>query len=573
MAERVADLTRTTTAYDPYPHSALAVYHFLDLYCLRSALTNRTVDARPQGHESQTDPESPQQPVRQTPVPKLQLLTVRDISYVNQMVWDLGVTDDPKKVGFYSGMIDSSFAFAQVLTVYSYGALSDRIGRKPVVLMGTFGVALSAALFGLSSSFTHMMAARMVAGLLSGYIAVLHSILGEITDDTNQAAAYPIYALCYPIGSFIGPLVGGALANPNESIPHLVPAFLHGLFDKYPYMLPSMAACTVAAMSFAFVFIFLEETLPSMVRRKARKRSGASTPTSLYGARGRTLERTGQYSGSEQSAESSSSASPSTEHSRYSSASTRVGEDELPKKCPSETDALLATADDEDEDEQPHNWTVRELLKLPELRQLYRSSMILSFIAESYVVVFVLFAYTKIQYGGLGFEPAEIGFVLATAGGISFALQILVLPVILRRAKPTKTFEACMMLWPIGFAIPPILNIIARTASENGKHPIGPAASAAIWVGIWGAQLITKLACMGYAMNMVIARQSAPDQRALGTTNGLNQLFMCIARMFAPAAVSTIFALSSENNWLGGHLVWVIMIILSLLGWKASVWK
>ncbi|GAB1523155.1 hypothetical protein RhiTH_006285, partial [Rhizoctonia solani] len=236
-------------------------------------------------------------------------------------------------------------------------------------------------------------------------------------------------------------------------------------------------------------------TLPSMVRRKARKRSGASTPTSLYGARGRTLERTG----SEQSAESSSSASPSTEHSRYSSASTRVGEDELPKKCPSETDALLATADDEDEDEQPHNWTVRELLKLPELRQLYRSSMILSFIAESYVVVFVLFAYTKIQYGGLGFEPAEIGFVLATAGGISFALQILVLPVILRRAKPTKTFEACMMLWPIGFAIPPILNIIARTASENGKHPIGPAASAAIWVGIWGAQLITKLACMGYA--------------------------------------------------------------------------
>ncbi|KAF8674070.1 Major Facilitator Superfamily [Rhizoctonia solani] len=565
--------------------------------------SDRTVDARPQGHESQTDPESPQQPVRQTPVPKLQLLTVcvsriaepfaytQIFPYVNQMVWDLGVTDDPKKVGFYSGMIDSSFAFAQVLTVYSYGALSDRIGRKPVVLMGTFGVALSAALFGLSSSFTHMMAARMVAGLLSGYIAVLHSILGEITDDTNQAAgmqlsissrcqslsllsvAYPIYALCYPIGSFIGPLVGGALANPNESIPHLVPAFLHGLFDKYPYMLPSMAACTVAAMSFAFVFIFLEETLPSMVRRKARKRSGASTPTSLYGARGRTLERTGQYSGSEQSAESSSSASPSTEHSRYSSASTRVGEDELPKKCPSETDALLATADDEDEDEQPHNWTVRELLKLPELRQLYRSSMILSFIAESYVVVFVLFAYTKIQYGGLGFEPAEIGFVLATAGGISFALQILVLPVILRRAKPTKTFEACMMLWPIGFAIPPILNIIARTASENGKHPIGPAASAAIWVGIWGAQLITKLACMGYAMNMVIARQSAPDQRALGTTNGLNQLFMCIARMFAPAAVSTIFALSSENNWLGGHLVWVIMIILSLLGWKASVWK
>ncbi|CEL55793.1 putative membrane protein YCR023C OS=Saccharomyces cerevisiae (strain ATCC 204508 / S288c) GN=YCR023C PE=1 SV=2 [Rhizoctonia solani AG-1 IB] len=541
--------------------------------------SDRTTGARPQSHEPPSDPESPQQPVRQTPVPKLQLLSVcvsriaepfaytQIFPYVNQMVWDLGVTDDPKKVGFYSGMIDSSFAFAQLLTVYSYGALSDRVGRKPVVLMGTFGVAISAALFGLSNSFTHMMAARMIAGLLSGYIAVLHSILGEITDDTNQAAAYPIYALCYPIGSFVGPLVGGALAKPNENIPHLVPAFLHDFFDKYPYMLPSMAACTVAVMSFTFILVFMEETLPSMVRRRARKSSGASTPTS-YGARGRTIERTGAVQG----AESSSSASPSIERSRHSSTSTRVGEDGLLKKCPSETDGLLA-GDDNEEDEQPHNWSVRELLKLPELRQLYRSSVILSFLAESYVVVFVLFSYTKIQFGGLGFEPAEIGFVLAVAGSISFALQLLVLPTILRRAKPTKTFEACMTLWPIGFAIPPILNIIARASSGNGHHPIGLSASAAIWVGIWTAQLITKLACMGYAMNMIIARQSAPDQRALGTTNGLNQLFMCAARMFAPVAVSTLFALSTEHNWLGGHLVWVIMIVLSLLGWKAAAWN
>ncbi|ELU44175.1 hypothetical protein AG1IA_01785 [Rhizoctonia solani AG-1 IA] len=466
--------------------------------------SDRTVDARPQGHESQTDPESPQQPVRQTPVPKLQLLTV----CVSRIAEPFAYT----QVGFHS------------LTSCRRGAdtLSPSFSRR---------------------SFWSVILIHSHDGCADGWWVESFQPCDTMTDLVFSRPPFRLYSRTpFDLGRDHGryepsscPLVGGALANPNESIPHLVPAFLHGLFDKYPYMLPSMAACTVAAMSFAFVFIFLEETLPSMVRRKARKRSGASTPTSLYGARGRTLERTGQYSGSEQSAESSSSASPSTEHSRYSSASTRVGEDELPKKCPSETDALLATADDEDEDEQPHNWTVRELLKLPELRQLYRSSMILSFIPP------VISAYSpcsKIQYGGLGFEPAEIGFVLATAGGISFALQILVLPVILRRAKPTKTFEACMMLWPIGFAIPPILNIIARTASENGKHPIGPAASAAIWVGIWGAQLITKLACMGYAMNMVIARQSAPDQRALGTTNGLNQLFMCIARMFAPAAVS-----------------------------------
>ncbi|CAE7228816.1 unnamed protein product, partial [Rhizoctonia solani] len=248
-----------------------------------------------------------------------------------------------------------------------------------------------------------------------------------------------------------------------------------------------------------------------------------------------------------------------------------VGVDELPKKSPSETDALLVT-DEEEQEEQAHDWSVRELLKLPELRQLYRSSVILSFLAEAYVVVFVLFSYTGIQYGGLGFDPAEIGFVLAVAGAISFSLQLLVLPMLLRQGKPTKMFKTCMTLWPIGYAIPPVLNIIARMSSGNGRYPIGTAASAAIWAGIWIAQMLTKTAGMAYAMNMIIARQSAPDRRALGTTNGLNQFFMCAARMFAPVTVSTLFALSSEHNWLGGHLVWLVMVVLSVLGWKASAW-
>ncbi|KAH7341380.1 major facilitator superfamily domain-containing protein [Rhizoctonia solani] len=534
-------------------------------------------DVRPQSHD---DLEPPQQRPRMTPVPKLQLLSVcvsriaepfaytQIFPYVNQMVWELGVTDDPKKVGFYSGMVDSMFAFAQLLTVYGYGRLSDRIGRKPVVLFSVFGVALSSGLFGFSRSFAHMMAARSIAGLLSGYVAVLHSILGEITDDTNQAAAYPIYALCYPIGSLIGPLVGGALANPNENIPHLVPAFLHDLFDKYPYMLPSLAACAVAAMSFTFVLLFMNEFVAKHARavvprlpahltalggEQSSEQASSKFLQSITDPKMHILTQASLL-GSEQGAEFTPSASPTIERSRHSSTSTRVGEDELPKKCPSETDALLADPED-NEYEEPHNWTVRELLKLPELRQLYRSSVILSFLAEAYVVVFVLFSYTEIQYGGLGFEPAEIGSSHCPAP-----------------READQDIPGCMSLWPIGYAIPPILNIIARVSSGNGQHEIGTAASAAIWTGIWIAQLLTKTACTAYAMNMVLARQSAPDQRALGATNGLNQLFMVGSRMFAPVTVSTIFALSSEHNWLGGHLVWVIMVALSILGWKACAW-
>jgi hypothetical protein len=56
-----------------------------------------------------------------------------------------------------------------------------------------------------------------------------------------------------------------------------------------------------------------------------------------------------------------------------------------------------------------------------------------------------------------------------------------------------------MMTWPIGFAIPPILNIIARASSENGAHEIGKEATVAIWIGIWFAQVLTKFGCMAYS--------------------------------------------------------------------------
>ncbi|KAG8748152.1 hypothetical protein FRC10_008885 [Ceratobasidium sp. 414] len=133
-----------------------------------------------------------------TPVPKAQLLALclarlaepiaytQIFPYINQMIEDLGIADSPAQVGFYSGVVDSIFSFAQLFTIYAFGKMSDRVGRKPVILFGLSGVALSTTIFGLSNSFTWMMMARTIAGIFSGNVAVIHSVLGEITDDTNS---------------------------------------------------------------------------------------------------------------------------------------------------------------------------------------------------------------------------------------------------------------------------------------------------------------------------------------------------------------------------------------------------
>jgi len=87
--------------------------------------------------------------------------TVTDLAvifpFINEFVESLGVTDNPDRIGWYSGSVESVFALVQFFTVYHWAKLSEyvphkcradgsRIGRKPVILIGLIGVAISGSL-------------------------------------------------------------------------------------------------------------------------------------------------------------------------------------------------------------------------------------------------------------------------------------------------------------------------------------------------------------------------------------------------------------------------------------------
>jgi MFS family permease len=78
------------------------------------------------------------------------------------------------------------------------------VGRRPVILFGITGIAVTTVLFGLSKSLPMMLIARALAGLCSGNTAVIHAVVGELTDASNQAVALPLYGLVWPLGSIIG---------------------------------------------------------------------------------------------------------------------------------------------------------------------------------------------------------------------------------------------------------------------------------------------------------------------------------------------------------------------------------
>jgi MFS family permease len=98
---------------------------------------------------------------------------------MHQMIEDLNITE-PSKVPYYSGLIESIFALSTFLSVLPWGRLSDRIGRKPVMILGLCGASVSVIAFGFSQTFWMMVVFRALGGLLNGNVAVIKSMLGEV---------------------------------------------------------------------------------------------------------------------------------------------------------------------------------------------------------------------------------------------------------------------------------------------------------------------------------------------------------------------------------------------------------
>ena len=88
--------------------------------------------------------------------------------YAYYMVESFGVAKDPSHISFYVGMVTSAFAFAECATGVLWGRLSDRIGRKKVLLGGMFGTGLSMLLFGFAKNLPMALIARALGGLLNG---------------------------------------------------------------------------------------------------------------------------------------------------------------------------------------------------------------------------------------------------------------------------------------------------------------------------------------------------------------------------------------------------------------------
>jgi DHA1 family multidrug resistance protein-like MFS transporter len=146
--------------------------------------------------------------------------------------------------GLEMGMLMSIFSFMQFIFSPIWGSLSDRIGRKPVLMIGAFGNALSMALMGLAGDYWTIFAARALGGIISSAtLPTAMAYISDSTDERSRGGGMGIVGAAFGVGMVLGPGIGGTMAG--VSLP--APFFFAG---------------GASAFAMFLIWMFLPESLP-----------------------------------------------------------------------------------------------------------------------------------------------------------------------------------------------------------------------------------------------------------------------------------------------------------------------
>ena len=183
------------------------------------------------------------------------------IPFLTYFVQDLATADgimDTGKRDLWVGVIISVYSFAQFIFTPILGSLSDRLGRRPILLFGLVMNTIFFTVFGLSGSLMMAILARFLAGAGNGNIAVARAYIGDISEPSKVASRMGAIGAAFGLGFMIGPFIGGLLSNPATGIGG---PFDNAFWIKYPYLLPCLLSSLLSLISLVIAILKLPESV------------------------------------------------------------------------------------------------------------------------------------------------------------------------------------------------------------------------------------------------------------------------------------------------------------------------
>lgn len=146
------------------------------------------------------------------------------------------IQGDISEAAKYGGWLGFAFAFTQFLFAPLVGNLSDKYGRRPIILISLFAFALDYLLLAFSPTITWLFVGRIIAGLSGASITTASAYIADISTPENRAKNFGMIGAAFGLGFIIGPVLGGLLGQYGSRVPFYAAAilcmcnFLYGYF-------------------------------------------------------------------------------------------------------------------------------------------------------------------------------------------------------------------------------------------------------------------------------------------------------------------------------------------------------
>jgi MFS family permease len=459
------------------------------------------------------------------------------------------------QTGLYVGLIASSFALAQFTTNFFWGWLSDKIGRKPVIVLGTFLTMLCFMAFGFCRTLWQAVMVQALMGLVNGNSGVVSTCLGEITDRSNQSRAFTYLPVVYGIGGITGPIVGGLLVFYKNPLHNNQP-------NPYPYLLPNLFSAAVLAVDLVVCMLFLEESLDEAKDLPPLGKRLGSLFTWMW-----------QFT---------SSTRPTYvrrlfgKHKNHDTQDVDEDEDDDASDISGESAPTLF----------PH--TNGDVLSKKEI--LNRDTVLL-------LVTYFIFQLANISYNSLypifaeelpptgrGLKPEAVGLSLSFAGAITIVFQVGIFGKLRGRMGNKVAYRVSLALFVAAFILMPWVGY-------KNSDPYKGIGSGAAWLwfelgvvlviktiagvgGLTAALLLVKrphtLPILPEMLTHSQITNSAPNHNVLGTLNGLAQTLSAAGRAAGPFISGSLFTAATKIRPKGEALPFGIFAGISLLGFLMS---